>query len=386
MRHAARAVWTGVVVCTVAAAGFVGAGRAAAARVVVGTAPGLERRFASATGAAEVRRIPEIGAAVVTPGPGGAAALLRRLRASRAVRYAELERPMRAYGRANEADVDPGRGDQWGLDAIGAPTAWQTSRGGGVVVAVVDTGVAEAPDLEGQLLPGWNAIDGTDDATDDNGHGTHVAGTIAEIQGNGIAEAGVAPDARILPVKVLDASGSGSDATVAAGIVWAADNGAQVINLSLGGPERSRVLADAVKYATRQGALVVAAAGNDGGAVGYPAKLPGVLSVGAVGADLAVPGFSNRGAGLDIVAPGVGIVQQTIGRRQGTWANNSLDGTSMAAPHVSAVAALVIAARDTWTPATVARRLTSTAQDLGAPGRDDSTGYGLIRADLAVTP
>ena len=111
--------------------------------------------------------------------------------------------------------------------------------------AVVDTGVAPAPDLAGRLLPGWNVLAGSDDAADDNGHGTHVAGTVAEVEGNGVAESGVAPEASILPVKVLDADGTGSDADVAAGIVWAADHGARIVNLSLGGSEASTVLADA---------------------------------------------------------------------------------------------------------------------------------------------
>ena len=114
------------------------------------------------------------------------------------------------------------------------------ARGAGVVVAVVDTGVAPAPDLAGRLLPGWNVIAGSDAAADDNGHGTHVAGTIAEVEGNGLAESGVAPEASILPVKVLDATGAGSDADVAAGIVWAADHGARIVNLSLGGSEPRR--------------------------------------------------------------------------------------------------------------------------------------------------
>ena len=160
----------------------------------------------------------------------------------------------------------PAAPQQWGLDAIGADAAWAVTRGAGVVVAVVDTGVAPAPDLAGRLLPGWNVIARSDDATDDNGHGTHVAGTVAEVEGNGLAESGVAPEASILPVKVLDSTGAGSDVDVAAGIVWAADHGARIVNLSLGGSEASTVLADGVTYARSKGVLIVAAAGNDGGA------------------------------------------------------------------------------------------------------------------------
>ena len=227
-------------------------------------------------------------------------------------------------------------------------------------------------------------IEGTTDAVDDNGHGTHVAGTIGENADNGLAEAGLAPEVSLLPVKVLDASGSGTDSDVATGIVWAADHAARVVNLSLGGASSSRVLSDAVRYATAHGVLIVAAAGNESGAVGYPARIGGVLGVGAVDSTLARASFSNTGTGLDIVAPGVGIVQQTLGDAPGSFADATLSGTSMATPFVSAAAALVLASKPGTTPASVARLLERTAQDLGVAGRDGETGYGLVRADRAL--
>jgi serine protease len=252
-----------------------------------------------------------------------------------------------------------------------------------VIVAVVDTGVAPAPDLTGRLLAGWNVITRSDASADDNGHGTHVAGTIAEVEGNGLAEAGVAPEASILPVKVLAADGTGSDVDVAAGIVWAADHGARVVNLSLGGSEPSTVLADGVAYARSRGVLIVAAAGNDGGAVGVPARLAGVLAVGAVDSDRARAPFSAGGRSLDLVAPGVGILQQTLDGAGG-YADRSWSGTSMASPHLAGVAALILAAGGATTALGVSRVLTRTALDLGLPGRDSAYGAGLVRADVAL--
>jgi serine protease len=349
----------------------------AGTRLVVGLRPGAHAdRLASVAG---VRAVPRLNAVSVVP-IGSPLQAARRLRRSPLVRYVEVDATVHALDNA----PDPGRAGQWGLDAVGAPLAWSVTRGAGIVVAVVDTGIAAAPDLEGRVLPGWNQIAGTTDATDDNGHGTHVSGTIAENADNGLAEAGLAPDVSLLPVKVLDASGSGSDSDVAAGIVWASDHAARVINLSLGGPTSSRVLSDAVSYATAHGVLVVAAAGNESGPVGYPARIAGVLGVGAVDSTLVRASFSNTGTGLDIVAPGVGIVQQTLGASVGTFADATLSGTSMATPFVSAAAALVLAVSPTRTPASVSRTLERTAQDLGVAGRDADTGYGLVRADLAV--
>ena len=349
--------------------------------IVVGLRPGAVVATAlSASGAVQVGAVPKLRAIVVRLPATRRSAALRALRRSRAVRYAEPQRRLRAL---ETPQPDPGRAQQWGLDAVGIGGAWLVTRGAGVVVAVVDTGVAPAPDLAGRMLPGWNVIDGSDSPADDNGHGTHVAGTIAEVEGNGMAEAGVAPEASILPVKVLDAEGTGSDADVAAGIVWAADHGARVVNLSLGGGESSTVLADAVVYARHKDVLIVAAAGNDGGSVGFPARLAGVLAVGAVDVALVRAPFSAGGRSLDLVAPGVGILQQTLDEAGG-YADRSFSGTSMATPHVAGIAALALAAGRATTAAGVARLLTRTALDLGPAGKDTGYGAGLVRADAAV--
>ena len=353
----------------------------AADTIVVGLRPGaLAATALDAADAVQVGAVPRLRVVVVHVAPAHRTAALRALRRSRAVRYAEPLRRLQAL-----ADVvpDPGRAQQWGLDAIGADAAWAVTRGAGVVVAVVDTGVAPAPDLDGRLLPGWNVLARNEDAADDNGHGTHVAGTVAEVGGNGLAESGVAPEASILPVKVLDSTGAGSDADVAAGIVWAADHDARIINLSLGGSQPSTVLADGVAYARTRGVLIVAAAGNDGGAVGVPARLAGVVAVGAVDSTRVRAPFSAGGRALDLVAPGVDILQQTLDG-VGGYADRSWSGTSMASPQVAGVAALALAAGRAKTAAGLARLLTRTALDLGVPGRDPAYGAGLVRADAAL--
>ena len=352
---------------------------AAADQIIVGSRPGVVIAQAiTGTSARPVARIDELHATVLETPAATIAATLRRLRQSKGILYAERDRPKQAF------DIDPGRAAQWGLDAIGAPLAWPVSRGAGVIVAVVDTGVAAAPDLDGRILPGWNVLSGTDDATDDNGHGTHVAGTIAELEGNGIAEAGSAPDAQILPVKVLAADGSGTDSGIAQGIVWAVDHGARVINLSLGGPDRSQTLSSAVSYARAHGVMIVAAAGNEAGPVDYPARFGGVVAVAALDRTLKPAWFSNHGRQVDLAAPGVEIVQQTIDGAGG-FTDESLSGTSMASPHVAGALALVLAAEPSLTPAAAVARLKRTAQDLGEPGFDEQTGAGLVRPDAALS-
>ena len=220
---------------------------------------------------------------------------------------------------------------------------------------------------------------------DDNGHGTHVAGIAAAATNNGIGVAGVAWGAQIMPVKVLDEYGSGWLSDVAAGIVYASDQGAKIINVSLGGSTLSQTLCDAVAYASQTtGALVVAAAGNTGGAVLYPAACDHVLAVAATDRADQRAYFSNLGPQVDLAAPGVDIYS--------TWYQSGLQasgyftksGTSMATPQVAGVAALVWSRWPTWTPDQVAQRLLDTALDLGEPGWDAYTGWGRLDAAAAV--
>lgn len=299
---------------------------------------------------------------------------------------------------------DPYYRYQWHLDQIGMPEAWTRGRGAGVVVAVIDTGVAyrsgdrfvQAPDLaRTRFVDGWDFVDNDALADDEHGHGTHVAGTIAQSTHNSLGVAGVAPEAAIMPLRVLDRNGSGGWGAIAASIRWAADHGANVINMSLGGGMRSRTVERAIEHAHARGVVVVAAAGNASrSTVEYPARHDHVIAVGAVRFDRNLSFYSSYGRGLDIVAPGGdmrvdqngdgmpdGVLQNTlVARDPRRFDYVAYQGTSMAAPHVAGVAALVIASGVT-DPDAVERVLTGTAIDLGDRQR---FGAGLVQASFAL--
>jgi subtilisin family serine protease len=301
------------------------------------------------------------------------------------VRWAEPRVAVHALG---EVD-DPYYVHQWNLQLLQAPTVWDRTDGSGVVVAVVDTGVAPAWDAFVNLLPGTDitgsAVDGR---VDTDGHGSHVAGIIAQGANNGVGIAGLAHGATILPVRVL-VNGSGTGDDVAAGIRYAVDEGADVINLSLGSFYPSAVIEEACAYAVDQGAVLVAASGNDGylNYVSYPAAYPTTLAVGATGSDDGIAPYSNGGSTLDLVAPGgdTSVDRDGDGYADGILAETTVDGihgfhffqgTSMAAPHAAAAAALLLSAGAE--PAEVRELLTSTAVDLGAAGFDTDFGHGRI--------
>jgi subtilisin family serine protease len=243
------------------------------------------------------------------------------------------------------------------------------------------------PDLRGKVLTGYDAIDdvaGGD--TDENGHGTHVAGTVAALTGNGAGVSGVAPDARILPVKALGTDGSGWMSDTAEGIVWAADHGAQVINLSLGTTDRMGAVTTAVAYARSKGVTVVAAAGNErtkGSPVSYPAADPGVLAVAATDSADRYAYYSNAGDYVDLAAPGSAILNTyPTGLQRSGYA--TMSGTSMAAPHVAAAAALVKAYRPAYTPDQIEQTLKRSAVDLGGRGFDRDYGHGRLAVAAAL--
>ncbi len=309
-----------------------------------------------------------------------------------------------------------------GYGGINAESAWSISTGSGVIVAILDTGIAyenyseknlagsarsyqQAPDLAGTFfVAGYDFVNNDEHPNDDSisGHGTHIAGTIAQSTNNGIGTAGVAYNAYLMPVKVLNNWGAGTYADIAEGIIWATDNGAHVINLGLGGSQPSMALEQAAAYSYNRGVTLIAAAGNDGiGGVSYPAAYDDyVIAVGATRYDETLTNYSNYGLNLDLVAPGGdlnvdqngddfrdGILQQAYkvdGFGTISWGYSFMEGTSMAAAHVSGVAALLIANGNATSPAEVREALESTAEDKDTAGWDIKYGWGIVDAYAAL--
>jgi serine protease len=299
--------------------------------------------------------------------------------------------------RASWTPNDPYLSYQWHFASINLQAAWDVSTGSGITVAVIDTGVKlGGNDSFYNYVPGWDFVDNDGDPTDQNGHGTHVSGTIAQATNNGTGVAGVAFDATIMGIRVLDAQGYGTAFDVADGIRYAADNGADVINMSLGSSSGSTVERDAINYAAAAGLVIVCAAGNSGqNGVDYPARYPECIAVGATRYDNTLAYYSNYGADLDVVAPGGdtnvdqngdgygdGVLQETFSGA--SWAYYFYQGTSMATPHVAGLAALVWATNPSYTRDDVRSIIESTAQDLGPAGWDPTYGWGLIDAGAAV--
>jgi thermitase len=302
------------------------------------------------------------------------------LRADPAVTYVERDQVARI---AAVTPNDPAFADQWGVTRAGVDLAWESTRGSAaIVVAVVDTGVKALPDFAGRMLPGRDFVNDDTNAADDQGHGTMTAGVIAARGDNGTGIAGICWTCQILPVKVLGADGSGTYSDIAQGVRWAADQGADIINLSLGGSSDSRLLRDAVAYASGKGALVIAAAGNAGSpAPHYPAAIPAVLAVGASTPTDTRYSWSNYGSDwVDIAAPGCNPAQA----RNGTV--EEFCGTSSATPFVAGVAALLAATTPTPDAATMRMALTTSARTLAGTWVPKSSGRVDAAAALATLP
>ncbi len=327
------------------------------------------------------------------------------------IRYAELNYHMQA----TFVPDDKLYSYQWNLQnavtgGLRMDDAWTIEEGDpNVVVAVVDTGVAyenyggytQAPDLaETRFVPGYDFVNDDNHPNDDNGHGTHVTGTIAQSTNNLIGVAGVAFRCSIMPVKVMDDDGLSDAFTASQGILFAVNHGAHVINLSFGSPQPSTTLQNALQTAYQKGVTVVAAAGNDG-ANGNPPSYPAAytdycIAVGAVRYDLARAPYSTKGSYISVVAPGGdtsvdqnadgypdGILQQTFDDNPNVFAYWFFQGTSMATPHVSGLAALLVS-HGVTSPDKVRKAIETTARDLGPAGWDAEYGWGMIDAHAAL--
>ena len=396
-----------------------------------GTAPAAEARGVAASAARVVRRLPGGARRLRVAGRSSVAEALARLRRNPDVAYAVPNYIARASGFYPN---DPGFALQWNLAGpygINMPDAWTLASarnapgGRGVVVAVLDTGVAyrargrlrRAPDLH-SFVRGYDFVDDDPYPLDLNGHGTHVAGTIAEATNNGIGAAGVAYGARIMPVRTLDASGDGDAVTISRGIRYAVRHGADVINLSLefaptvGAAQVPEVLA-AIRDARAHGVVITTVAGNEGSTseLPFPGRAGGVIAVAATTSNGCEGRYSNAGPEVDVAAPGGGpdaalsddpwdaehcrpgtggrsVYQQTLEPDLLHFALPSgYYGTSMAAPHVAGLAALIIASGKLGPhpdPAAVQQLIEQTARDIGPPGYDTRYGYGLIDAAAAL--
>lgn len=273
----------------------------------------------------------------------------------------------------------------WGVSAVKAPAVWPRNTADAVNIGIIDTGISQShPDLLGNIAGGANIITPGAYPADDNGHGTHVAGIIAALNDTqGVV--GVAPKANLFAIKVMGPDGSGYMSDIINGLGWAVQSHMQVVNMSLGTDNDYLPFHEAVQQTVAAGVTIVAAAGNNSGAVIYPAAYPEVIAVSATDSRNRLASFSSRGPEVDLAAPGVSILS--------TYLNNGyaiMSGTSMASPHVAAAAALSIASKacdsdsdGTCTPLEVKEKLQKTATNLGTAGFDNLFGWGLVNADVA---
>ena len=327
--------------------------------------------------------------------PGREEAVLAQLRRENLVEAAAQNSTYSASWTPN----DPRYPEQWNLHRVGAEKAWERSRGKGVTVAVIDTGVAAENDercyqasdfTETTFTRGYDFVHDDDHPYDDHGHGTHVAGTVAESTNNGRGVAGLAFEATVMPLKVLTASGTGTSVDIADAIRYAADHGAQVINMSLGGPLPDPIMRLACRYAQKKGVLIVCAAGNSRGSVGYPAGFPECMAVSAIDPRGELAWYSSRGRQVAIAAPGGdtregsqnGVLQNTVMTEAGERRDDyfAFQGTSMASPHVAAAAALVMAAGER--DAQKVRRILENSAEPRFPR--EHYGAGILNAAGAV--
>lgn len=333
-------------------------------------------------GASQRGMVRKLNVRVVSVDEASADALLATLRNDPDIEFAERDFIAQAAYLPNDPLVTSG--SEWHLAQIAAPQAWDFTTGTkSTLVAVLDSGIAALqPDLVNQIVPGYDFVNGDSDPTDDFGHGTAVAGTIAAAGNNSTGVAGIAFGCGILPVKVVDSAGFGSYSCIAQGIKYAVDRGARVINLSIAGSSSSITLQEAIDYAWSNNVVIVASAGNNGNnALQYPAACDHVVAVSATEPDDTLAPFSNYGFYVTLAAPGDDIwtTHRSTNTPYASWR-----GTSFSSPIVAGVAALVASANPTLSNAKIVSLLESTADDVGAPGYDTSFGFGRVNAFRAV--
>lgn len=327
-------------------------------------------------GGETLRRLDIIKGRAVRMGEGAAGTLGSSL----GVKRVERDAVRRATAKPGGGGGGGGQTMPWGIDRIDADEAWPTAKGDGVKVAVIDTGISHShPDLA--VAGGINLVRPGRAPNDDNGHGSHVAGIIAALD-NPVGVVGVAPRATLYAVKVLNAAGFGYCSDIIAGMAWAGDNGMKVANMSFGGSIACQSECETATAVVGQGSLLVAAAGNNyGGAVDYPGACQNVVAVSATTQADELASFSSVGPEVSLAAPGASINSTYKGSGY-----KILSGTSMAAPHVSGVAALVFEENLNYTPAQVRGRLESTAECLSGSCSNIQEGHGLVDAAAAVGP
>ena len=303
------------------------------------------------------------------------AAVVKALQANPHVKSAELDRALEPNLLVN----DPYFANEWHLNTIGAPSAWNSTTGSGILIAILDSGVdASHPDLAANLVPGWNFYDNNNNTSDVSGHGTAVAGIAAAVGNDALGVAGASFGSKIMPLRVTDATGYAWYSLVAQALSYAADHGAKVANVSYEGACCSSTIISAAQYFRSKGGVVTASAGNDGTQMSYtPSNY--VTTVTATDSADNFASFSSSGNYVDVAAPGVSIWTTTAG---GGYA--ALSGTSGSAPLTAGVYALMLAANPKLAPATLDNILFSTAADLGAPGYDIYYGWGRVNAAAAV--
>jgi len=339
-------------------------------------------------GGVKLKNLDLIGAKAVYLPPKAEAALARQAGVLRIDDDVVVEALIRGGIAAKPTPTQPSEVLPWGVDRIDADLVWGTTTGDPIKVAIVDTGIdVKHPDLIDNLKGGVSAVGYTSSYNDDNGHGTHVAGIAAAID-NEIGVIGVGPKIDLYAVKVLNRRGSGYLSDVIEGLDWAISNGMQVVNMSLGTASNVLLFQEAVQRVNAAGIVQVAAAGNSGGAVIYPAAYSEVIAVSATDSSDAIASWSSRGPEIDLAAPGVSIYSTYKGQTYKT-----LSGTSMAAPHVAGTAALVLNSAISnydldgdgiWDPIEVQNKLQDRATDLGTTGFDNLYGWGLVNAAAAV--